>query len=194
MASPSEARKRHSDIKGKSKDETPKIIKGGIDLSFLFIILVLLALGIVMMFSASYALALDETGDGFYYFKRQLVFAIAGVVAMIFISFFDYHHFQKKIMAFGIFAVSFVLVALVPFIGETYGGTDIRRGLKIGPLPQFQPTEIMKFAIIILFSYMIAINYKKMSKYTYGVLPFMVILLPVIFFIYLEKEIIITSH
>ncbi len=188
MASPSEARKRHSDIKRKSKDETPKIIKGGIDLSFLFIILVLLALGIVMMFSASYALALDETGDGFYYFKRQLVFAIAGVVVMIFISFFDYHHFQKKIMAFGIFAVSFVLVALVPFIGETYGGTDIRRGLKIGPLPQFQPTEIMKFAIIILFSYMIAINYKKMSKYTYGVLPFMVILLPVIFFIYLEPH------
>ena len=118
MANPSDIRRRPSDIKKKSRNEKPTIIKGGTDLSFLFIILVLLSFGIVMMFSASYALALDETGDGFYYIKRQLVFAVAGVVAMIFISFFDYHHFQKRMIAFGMFAVSFILVALVPFVGE----------------------------------------------------------------------------
>lgn len=169
--------------------ESFKIVKGGMDLSFLFIVLVLLSLGIVMMFSASYAIALDETGDGFYYFKRQLFFGILGFAVMIGISlFFDYHILQKKIIAFGLFAVSFVLVALVPFIGETYGGTDIKRGLKIGPLPQFQPTEIMKFAIIVLFSFMIAANYKRMKEFKYGMLPFAVILLPVLFFIYLEPH------
>lgn len=188
MANPSDVRKRSSDIKKNAKNEKFTIVKGGIDLSFLFIVLILLTFGIVMMFSASYALALDETGDGFYYFKRQLIFAILGIVVMIFISFFDYHHFQKKIIAFGMFGVAFFLVALVPFVGETYGGTNIRRGLKIGPLPQFQPTEIMKFAIIILFSCMIAINYKKMSKYMYGVAPFIAILIPVGILIYLEPH------
>ncbi|MGN0654243.1 MAG: FtsW/RodA/SpoVE family cell cycle protein, partial [Oscillospiraceae bacterium] len=75
-----------------------------------------------------------------------------------------------------------------PFIGETYGGTDIKRGLKIGPLPQFQPTEIMKFAIIVLFAFMISANYKRMKEFKYGMLPFAVILLPVLFFIYLEPH------
>lgn len=188
MANLSDAGRKPADIRKNSKKEKFTIVKGGIDLSFLFIILVLLSFGIVMMFSSSYALALDETGDGFYYIKRQLVFALIGVAVMIFISFFDYHYFQKKIIAFGLFAVSFILVALVPFVGETYGGTDIRRGLKIGPLPQFQPTEIMKFAIIILFSFIIAANHKRMKEYKYGMLPFIIILLPVLFFIYLEPH------
>ncbi len=188
MSSSSDIRKKNSSIKNKAKNDKLTIIKGGTDVSFLIIVLVLLAFGIAMMFSASYPTALDETGDGFYYIKRQLVFALLGVVAMIFISFFDYHHFQKSIITFGLFGISFILVALVPFIGETYGGTDIRRGLKIGPLPQFQPTEIMKFAIIILFSFIIASNYKRIKEYKYGMLPFIIILIPVLFFIYLEPH------
>ena len=188
MATSSNARKKNPSIKNKAKSDKPTIIKGGTDVSFLIIVLVLLAFGIAMMFSASYPTALDETGDGFYYIKRQLGFALAGVATMLFLSFFDYHHFQKKIIAFGLFGVSFVLVALVPFVGETYGGTNIRRGLKIGPLPQFQPTEIMKFAIIILFAFIIASNYKRMREYKYGMLPFIIILIPVLFFIYLEPH------
>ncbi len=188
MATSSNAGKKNPSIKNKAKSDKPTIIKGGTDVSFLIIVLVLLAFGIAMMFSASYPTALDETGDGFYYIKRQLGFALAGVATMLFLSFFDYHYFQKKIIAFGLFGVAFVLVALVPFVGETYGGTNIRRGLKIGPLPQFQPTEIMKFAIIILFAFIIAANYKRMREYKYGMVPFVIILIPVLIFIYLEPH------
>ena len=66
MATSSNAGKKNPSIKNKAKSDKPTIIKGGTDVSFLIIVLVLLAFGIAMMFSASYPTALDETGDGFY--------------------------------------------------------------------------------------------------------------------------------
>ena len=71
-------------------------IKGmGIDLPFLLIILVLLIIGMIMMFSASYPVAYYTQNDSYYYLKRQIVFAVIGVAAMLGLSFFNYNKLHK---------------------------------------------------------------------------------------------------
>lgn len=166
----------------------PKISVGGIDLTFLIIIMILLTMGIVMMFSASYAIAVEERGDGFFYFKKQAILAAFGVFVMLIISRIDYHILQKAWIAYGLFFVSLILLVLVPFIGIEEGDTGIRRWIAIGPLPQFQPSEIMKAAIVILFAYIIAANYKRMKQFKYGMLPFGIVLGVVCLLLYLQPH------
>ena len=66
-------------------------VRGGMDMPFFFLVLSLLVIGIVMMFSASYAFAYYTTDSSYYFLIRQSIFAFGGIVAMILISFVDYH-------------------------------------------------------------------------------------------------------
>ena len=69
--------------------------QGKMDAIYLILILLLLTIGLVMLFSASYVYAYYyEKGDSFYYIKRQLFFAILGVIAMLVVSRIDYHIFH----------------------------------------------------------------------------------------------------
>ena len=82
----------------------------GLDMPLLIFILVLLAIGLVMLFSASYAYSYYYYGNSYFFISRQAAFAVFGVVAMLVISTFDYHHFHKlSVVVFGI--AVFVLVA-----------------------------------------------------------------------------------
>ncbi len=147
------------------------------DFSFFLIVCALLVIGIIMMFSASYAWALEESGgeSGTGYATRQMFMAAIGVVAMIIFANIDYHRFFKPMMSIGIYAVCVVMLiaVLVTNAGVTEGGAT--RWLVIGGF-NFQPSELMKFGIIILFSYLIVKNYKHMDKFTVGILPFGVLL------------------
>lgn len=161
-----------------------RIKSGVIDLPFLMIVMVLLVFGIVMMFSASYVWALYEVettgGDGAYYMKKQAALAVFGLVAMLFFSYFDYHLLQKKFVALACYFVPLILLILVaiPKIGVTHNGAT--RWLKIGSLPEFQPSELMKLGIIIFFSYLIARNYDDMKKFKCGILMFGAFLAPIV--------------
>ena len=66
----------------------------GLDMPLFVFIMVLLAVGLVMLFSASYADSYYRQGDSYYYISRQGFFAVAGVIAMLLVSTFDYHHFH----------------------------------------------------------------------------------------------------
>ena len=76
---------------------------GTVDLPFFFIVAILIVFGIIMMFSASYAWAISEGYPGIYYARRQIIFALGGLAAMFVTSRIDYHFFQKKTVAVGIF-------------------------------------------------------------------------------------------
>ncbi len=146
-----------------------------LDTSFLIIILVLLTYGIIMVFSASYASAKFEYGNSFHYISRHVLFVIGGIIAMFIASYVDYHIYRRVV--FWIFGGSFILLALVPVIGTSLG-TIAKRWIAIGSF-SFQPSEIMKFAIIVLFSHLISLHYKRMGTFTYGVIPFAICLLTV---------------
>ncbi|MDE6776564.1 MAG: putative lipid II flippase FtsW [Oscillospiraceae bacterium] len=141
-------------------------------MTFAIVVLILLGLGIVMMFSASYAIAINEGKDGYYYALRQAIFGGIGLIAMVIISFIDYHIYQKFWVAIGSYITSVVLLILVLLIGTDLG-SGCKRWIRIPGGQTFQPSEIAKFAVIILFAYLIDMHHDKMKKLTVGTLPFM---------------------
>ena len=154
---------------------------GKIDITFLAFVLILLTIGLVMLFSASFANAYYIKNDSLYYIKRQLIFAILGVVAMLIISKIDYHILHK--FSIPLYALSVLLLVVVLFCPPVNGA---RRWIPIGI--SFQPSEIAKFAIILLFAQLIAINHKKMGTFKYGVLTFVFLLAPILLLMYFEPH------
>lgn len=145
----------------------PKHKRGKIDATFLVLVLVLLTVGLVMLFSASHAYAFYNEGNSFYFIERQLVFAVIGVAAMFFASQINHKFIQKWAVLLYIFAVGLLLFADI-FMRDQYG---FARWIYIGSF-SFQPSEIAKFAIIVLFAHLAATNAGKMQTFRYGVLPF----------------------
>lgn len=143
------------------------------DKPFLIIVFTLLILGIVMMFSASYAWGLKDYGDGYYYAKKQIIAAVIGVVVMYFVTHMDYHMYQNTKLAYLFFVFTWLLNLFTAFKGREVAGA--RRWIKIGI--EFQPSELLKVAIIIIFAYIISMNYSKFAKkWTYSIVPFAIII------------------
>lgn len=153
------------------KLEKEKIRMTGVNMTFAIVVLLLLGIGIIMMFSASYAIAINEDKPGYFYALRQAIFGAVGLVAMVGMSFIDYHVFQKYWVAIGSYIGSVILLILVIFIGTDLG-TGCKRWIQL-PGTTFQPSELAKFAIVILFAYLIDINFERMKTFKYGTLPFM---------------------
>jgi len=138
-----------------------------VDMPFLILTLLLLGIGLIMVLSASFARAYFETGDPTKIFVRQALFSIAGVASMLLISRFSMNLIRRFSMLFLI--GSLILLAAVPIIGFDSGGATRWIDLKF---TTFQPSEIVKLAIILSFAAM-ACNYKgKMKTFRYGVVPF----------------------
>lgn len=157
---------------------------GLVDLPFLALSILLTALGLVMIFSASYARALYETGDSAYFFKRQLMFAIVGTIAMIFVSRMRPELLRK--LAFPVLGVSilFLVLVFVPGIGQSENGAT--RWVRLGF--SFQPSEIAKLGVILSYAAMISVFQEKMETFRWGIMPFGAILLVIIVLLRLEPH------
>ncbi|MBO4343341.1 MAG: cell division protein FtsW [Clostridia bacterium] len=124
---------------------------GGVDRPLLITIIILLCLGTVMVFSASYPYAnATFNGDSYHFVKRQLLFMLLGLVAMVITMNWDKinYHFLRKIskptLVFSIIALAGVLV-----FGKELNGA--RRWYALGPIT-IQPSEIVKFALVLFFA------------------------------------------
>ena len=155
------------------------------DTAFLIIILILLAYGVIMVFSASYPAALQKTGNSLHFISQHVLFVLAGIAAMLLISRIDYHFYRR--FAYIIFGVALLLLILVAIPGVGRVLNNARRWIYIGPIG-FQPSEIMKFAVIVLFSHLIAHYQKRMGTFKQGVLPFAVVLLVIAVLMMLEPH------
>lgn len=141
------------------------------DLPFLVLVLTLVSFGLVMLYSASYAVALYRRGDAFAYIRPQLLFAAVGLIALYLASRVDYHIYHK--LAWPMLGVSLVLLVVVLFMPE-YNGC--KRWIVLPGLGTLQPSEIAKFSVILTFSHIISLNHQKMKRFSVGVLPFAAIL------------------
>ena len=112
------------------------------DIWFLIILMLLVCYGLVMLFSAGYAVSLYRRGDAYTYIRPQLLFAAFGAAAMYAASLVDYHIWHK--LAWPIMGVSLALLAIVLFMPE-YNGC--KRWLVLPGLGTLQPSEIAKFAV-----------------------------------------------
>ena len=119
--------------------------KDAFDVPFMMFTLALLTIGLIMLLSSSYTYAYYNDGDSTYYFKRQLIFAIVGVVLMFLVSKINYEWY--KYLAIPGIAISIVLLVVVLFYHTNLG--DFKRWI---PLPggfTFQPSEIAKVALVL---------------------------------------------
>ena len=144
------------------------------DFYFLITVFALLALGLMMVMSASSESARNAGytgGDAYYFIKRQLIWAALSVVAMFFFSKFDYH---KLVEWSGIMMIgTYVLLLLVLVAGaEANGG---QRWLRIGPV-QFQPSEIAKVTMILYLAGSVSKNKKYINTFKRGLLPNLIVI------------------
>ena len=145
---------------------------GKLDITFLSFVLILLTVGLVMLYSSSYAFSYNHYGNSYKFISRQAMFAAVGVIIMLIVSRIDYHIWRK--FAWILYAVSTALLALLLILPPMVEGKDVKRWFVVGPI-NFQPSEIAKFAVILLFSSLIAANYKEMKSFKF--IAFLVVLL-----------------
>ena len=144
--------------------------KGGFDVTFFAAVLALMTIGLVMLFSASYPYAYQKyNGDSYYFFKRQLIFAVLGVIVMIVVSKINYK--WVKIIEKPLFVVTIFLLVLVLFyhVNLEDRSEDFKRWIPLGPIP-LQPSDIAKFSLVLTLSAYIGKYRKYMQRLTYGVL------------------------
>lgn len=148
----------------RKKVRRPLLERGmGLDLPFLLLVLVLVIIGMIMMFSASYPSAYYKLNDSYFYVRRQLIYAVIGLAAMIGISFFNYNKLHKIApLLLGFAYLTLVVVLFLP--------GNVHRWIEIGPI-NIQASEIMKFAIILFFAHWGSLYYDKMQYAKYSVLP-----------------------
>ena len=156
--------------------ESYELSKGPIDVPFCLMVLLLTAIGLVMLLSASFPSAYYET-DGqnpLHYFIRQAVFAALGLSAMGIISKINYQRLRG--LARPLLYVSIILLVLViiPGVGQTRNNAT--RWLGVGDLFTFQPSEIAKMAVVLYFSDSISRKKERMKTFRYGIAPYLVIL------------------
>ena len=107
--------------------------------------LALVIIGLVTIYDASVVSAFRDFGDKFYYFKNQLLWALLGLISLVFFNFFNYHKLLKASL-FLLPICSLLLIAvLIPGVGDQIYGA--RRWISVGSF-NFQPSEITKLALI----------------------------------------------
>lgn len=156
-----------------------------VDLPFLALVLLLLTLGLVMLYSASYAQSEYDTGYTIStrYLQKQAVCAAIGLVAMFFFSRIPAMLWYR--LAWPLYAVSIILLLSVLVIGEEVNGA--KRWINLAGL-QFQPSEIAKFTMILLFARLTRGFGTKARQFRYGVLGFGLALMGILVPLALEKH------
>ena len=158
------------------REESRELARGPIDLPFCLLVLLLTAIGLVMLLSASFPSAYYETknNDPTYYFVRQGVFAIMGVAAMFFVGKINYQRFRG--VAKPLLFVAIILLCLVIVPGNPFALTrnNATRWLGVGDLFTFQPSEIAKVAVVIYFSDSISRKKERMQTFRFGILPYLI--------------------
>ncbi len=139
------------------------------DYPFLIVVGLLLAFGLIMLYSAGSARAFSNFGDSLWYFKKQLQGVVLGTISMVFLSKFDYHKLGKFAFAILVGSSILLLLVIIPGLGTTMNGATRW-------LFGFQPSEAAKFAIILFFSFSLSKNQDVLPDFLRGFLPYIMVL------------------
>ncbi len=156
-----------------------------VDKPFLVLVLLLLGVGLLMLYSASYAQSEYDTSytSSTKYLQKQAVCAMIGLVAMYFFSRIPVRIWER--LAWGVYAVGIVLLLSVLVIGQSVNGA--KRWINIAGL-QFQPSEIAKFSMILLFARLTKKYGENAKDFRNGVLGFGCAMLGLLVPLALEKH------
>ena len=166
----------------KSKVKSKKrITEKPFDFILCITVFLLLALGIIMVLSASAPSALSYYSDSYYYVKRQALFAIGGIVLMFIISKIDYRIYKKFYkMAYYLSLIALVSVVL-PVIGS--GAKGATRWLDLGFI-RFQPSELAKIGLIVFYAGYLSEHRTELGNFKEGFIKPLLYLVPPIVILY----------
>lgn len=142
----------------------------GTDRRMLLLTTLLTVIGLVMMFSAGYSHGLYLHGSGFFYIKKQAIFAAFGFIAMLVISYIPYKIYHR--FAWLLFLGSYGLLAMTLTMQPI---NNAKRWIIFGGF-SFQPSEMVKFTIVLLFAHLISMQPEKMEQFGLGFFRFFMIL------------------
>ncbi len=157
----------------------------GVDLPFLILLLVLLTVGLAMLYSASSAQSQYDTGytQSARYLQKQALCAAIGLAAMVAASRIRPQFWYR--MAWPLYGISIVLLLSVLLFGQSVNGA--RRWVNIAGI-QFQPSEVAKFTMILLFARLTTEFGQSVRKFRYGVMGFGAALMGILLPLALEKH------
>lgn len=160
----------------KKKKNFSSFLNNPVDYTLVITVLLLLGIGLVMVLSASSPTALSESGNSYKYFSKQLIFAVAGIIAMSFITKIDYRFYQKFYKH--AWWLSIILLVMVILFGKEINSA--KRWIYITDTLSFQPSEIVKFLMIIFYAGILTKNRNELKSFRYGFLKHIVLLAPII--------------
>lgn len=163
---------------------------GAVDLYFLILVLILLAVGLVMLFSASYPYAYyNNDGDSLFYFRKQLFFAVSGIVIMMIVSKVKYGWF--KVLTYPLLIFTLALLVIVLFLPDLPDTPGFKRWIHIPgtSLPTFQPSELAKIALVMFCAVKMEQNHKKLAEKPFAFWPYALVTLLMAFLIYKENHV-----
>ncbi|UCD77643.1 MAG: putative lipid II flippase FtsW [Desulfobacterales bacterium] len=155
------------------------------DIGLLFPVLFLVGIGIVMVYSASSAVALKKFGTDNLFLKKQALFALLGIVGLVICRHFPYRWYRPLTYPLLVLALVFLIAIEFTDLGLAAGGSV--RWLRFGRL-SFQPSEFARFALVIFLAYSLEKKGEKLKEFSIGFIPHVVVLGVFSFFIIKQPD------
>src|SRR6266516_3244569 len=159
-------------------------VAGKLDAWLLMVVLVLLCVGMVMIYSASAFMAARAYGDASFYFQKQLLFVIMGVIVMLITMRIDYRQWRRYSIV-GMVIILPLLVIVLIFGRSAFGAS---RWLTFGSFLSFQPSELAKLILALYIADWLARKGNQVSTFLYGLAPFVILVGVVLGLVLLEND------
>ena len=138
------------------------------DIQLLFPVLFLVGIGIVMVYSASSAVALKKFGSDYLFLKKQAVFALVGIIGLVICRHFPYRWYRP--LAYPLLAVALLLLIAIQLTDFGFSAGGAARWLRFGPF-SFQPSEFARLAMVVFLSYSLEKKAENLRAFSIGFLP-----------------------
>jgi cell division protein FtsW len=143
------------------------------DIGLLFPVLFLVGIGIVMVYSASSAVALKKYGSDFLFLKKQAIFALIGLFGLVICRHFPYRWY--RVLTYPLLALALIFLIATQFTDYGFSAGGATRWLRWGSL-SFQPSEFARFALIIFLAYSLDKKGDRLKEFSIGFLPHVFVL------------------
>jgi cell division protein FtsW len=160
--------------------------RGQGDRWLLMVTLLLMGAGLVMVFSASQALAYVQHRSPYFYFERQALWMVLGSVALVALSRVDYHRLRALAPLGAAICVVLMLLVLIPSIGIRVNGA--RRWIDLGVLGSLQPSELAKLAFILYIAHWIDKREDRIKSFADGFIPFSLLMGGALLLLFLQRD------
>ncbi len=171
-----ELRRQQQLHRRQTEQQHKEAARGQMDLPFLILTLLITAIGLIMLFSASFPRAYYSTGDGAYFFKRQAIYAALGLVAMFIVGKINYQRWRGASRMLVGLALFLLILVIIPHNPLAITANNATRWLGIEGILTFQPSEVAKLAVIVYFSDTISKKREKMQTWRHGIIPYVALL------------------